>query len=98
MKTTFPKDNPFRTPEGYFDTLTDRVMAGLPRQQQPQRRLWPYAAAACLAAALCIGGYIYTARTAEAPATALESSYIDEALDYALVDNNEIATYLTSNE
>lgn len=103
MKTTLPKDNPFRVPDGYFDSLTDRIMASLPREEKkPARRLWRWAAAACLAGAIAIGGYYSLRQTTDAPQTAsveqTESDYMDEALDYALVDNQEIAAYLTSNE
>jgi hypothetical protein len=65
MQERFGKGNPFRVPEGYFDQLTDRVMAQLPEREQqaeqislsdrhPKSRLvalrpWFYAAACTIA-------------------------------------------------
>lgn len=31
-----PKDNPFRTPEGYFDSLEDRIMGNIKTQERKQ--------------------------------------------------------------
>ncbi|MBR5084860.1 MAG: hypothetical protein IKX33_09695 [Prevotella sp.] len=61
-----PHSQPFSVPEGYFDKLTERVMAQIPEDEQIQtrktrniRRLFPYAAAASvLAAAIGIGIYL----------------------------------------
>ena len=61
-----PHSMPFSVPEGYFDKLTERVMAQLPEDEQEQtkkankiRRLFPYAAAASvIAAAIGIGIYL----------------------------------------
>ena len=65
MQVRFGKENPFRVPEGYFDQLTERVMAQLPEREQqaeqislsdrhPKSRLvalrpWFYAAACTIA-------------------------------------------------
>ena len=65
LQARFGKENPFRVPEGYFDQLTDRVMAQLPEREQqaeqislsdrhPKSRLvalrpWFYAAACTIA-------------------------------------------------
>ena len=65
IQERFGKENPFRVPEGYFDQLTDRVMAQLPEREQqaeqtslsdrhPKSRLvalrpWLYAAACTIA-------------------------------------------------
>lgn len=70
MQERFGKENPFRVPEGYFDQLTERVMAQLPERDQqteviplsarrPKSRLvalrpWLYAAA-CTVAVVVMG-------------------------------------------
>ncbi|MBQ4386507.1 MAG: hypothetical protein II822_02720 [Prevotella sp.] len=90
-------DNPFRVPEGYFDQLTARVMAQLPEQPRQQSRTvplrrWLYAAA-CVAFAAVMGLTYHFHQTGsdEQPlATNTESSYIEEAADYAMLDNAEI--------
>lgn len=48
----------FRVPEGYFDTLCDRVMSQLPESQVKTRRVsmlhvWRYAAVALVGALVC---------------------------------------------
>ncbi|MBP3227845.1 MAG: hypothetical protein J6M53_03555 [Bacteroidaceae bacterium] len=55
--------SPFRIPDGYFDTLTERVMAHVPEQapavQLPRRSLWqvvrPYLSAAAVVAVVALG-------------------------------------------
>lgn len=104
--------NPFRTPDGYFDHFTERLMRQLPPLEEVSaakpvrislvRRIRRYAAAAVVAG-LCIGVGAYLLRqpsSANDPLLASESElysndYIDEALDYEMVDNNQIAYYLT---
>ena len=80
MQERFGKGNPFRVPEGYFDQLTDRVMAQLPEREQqaeqislsdrhPKSRLvalrpWLYAAA-CTVAVVVMGLTFYLHDVAE---------------------------------
>ena len=80
MQERFGKGNPFRVPEGYFDQLTDRVMAQLPEREQqaeqislsdrhPKSRLvalrpWLYAAA-CTVAVVVMGLTFYSHDVAE---------------------------------
>ena len=80
MQERFGKENPFRVPEGYFDQLTDRVMAQLPEREQqaeqislsdrhPKSRLvalrpWLYAAA-CTVAVVVMGLTFYSHDVAE---------------------------------
>lgn len=73
--TTRP-DNPFKVPEGYFDSLTQRVMDAIPqneirmvpqKQAKPLQRWRHYAAAAAVVAALFgVGAYLYQAETPQA--------------------------------
>jgi hypothetical protein len=80
IKERFGQVNPFRVPDGYFDQLTERVMAQLPEREQtaehvslsssrPKSRLvalrpWMYAAA-CTVAAVFMGVALYFHQTKE---------------------------------
>ena len=113
----FGRQNPFRVPEGYFDSLTERVMTQLPErvvkqqtERKPKSRLvalrpWLYAAA-CFAA-VAVLGLTYHFRQAETTqqvaateitAPAPDNSYVDDAADYAMLDNVEIYAYLADAE
>lgn len=95
--------NPFRTPEGYFDQFTANVMAQLPERtlkvepQQPVAkkvampiRHWFYAAA-CVAALLVTAFSFHFHEVDKGqPQVAVSESYIDEAADYAMLDNMDI--------
>ena len=113
----FGRQNPFRVPEGYFDSLTERVMTQLPERdmtQQPARkpksrivalRHWFYAAA-CIDVMAVMGITYYFHQTEpiqqvatnEISAPAPDNSYVDEAADYAMLDNVEIYAYLADAE
>ena len=76
---------PFTTPEGYFESFTERLMSRLPEKDaaqpatplrakhvglSPMRRLMRYAAAVIIAAG-CIGGGMYILdRNSQAPTVA----------------------------
>lgn len=107
--------NPFRTPDGYFDSFNERLMQRIAQQAiaEPQPNVVPlrrrrlkhisYAAAAVLAG-VCItaGTYLWTRETAT-PEQMLSAQntemitddYIDAALDYEMINNRQIAYYLT---
>ena len=86
--------NPFTVPEGYFDQLTSQVMSQLPERRQKSRvvqlRKWFYAAA-CVAA-LVVTAVTFHFHEVDAPQQqmAVSESYIDEAADYAMLDNMDI--------
>ena len=95
--------NPFRTPEGYFDQFTANIMAQLP-ERTPQTaeskpvakkvvmplRRWFYAAA-CVAALVVTAVSFHFHETADRQqSVAVTESYIDEAADYAMLDNTDI--------
>ena len=95
--------NPFRTPEGYFDQFTANIMAQLPEKpltavpQQPVAkkvampiRHWFYAAA-CVAA-LLVTAFSFHFHGADnvQQHVAVSETYIDEAADYAMLDNSDI--------
>jgi hypothetical protein len=105
----FGRQNPFRVPEGYFDSLTERVMTQLP-ERKPKSRLvalrpWFYAAA-CFAVVAVVGLTYHfhqadvTKQVAatEVVAPVVDNSYVDEAADYAMLDNVEIYAYLAEAE
>ena len=94
------KSMPYRTPEGYFEGLTDSIMASLPKTTKRRRSLWPYTIVAAVTGIVAMTSLIITLSHNDTPnSTAqLSTEYIDEALDYALIDNQEIAQYLTENE
>ena len=105
LKERVGQENPFRTPEGYFDQFTANIMAQLPdkaprvdaESQQPVAkkvampfRHWFYAAA-CVAA-LVVTAVTFHFHEVDAPQQqmAVSESYIDEAADYAMLDNMDI--------
>ena len=93
---------PFRVPEGYFETFNERLAEQLPQMQKPKTvrlipRLWRYAAAAIVL--IGIGVALFTNKydignIAQNDEMAQEE-YYNDALDYIMVDNMEIAEYLT---
>ena len=108
--------DPFKVPEGYFDTLCDRVMSQLPEQQQTIRRTlipraWRYAAAAIVVGAVACAGVLVPQFKRGQDTTQLASNneildieslmqdedYFNDVLDYSMLDNNDIAYYLTEN-
>lgn len=106
-KLTAGKENPFRVPDGYFDTFTERLMKQLPAQEQPKKvrrlmpTLWRYAAAVLLVAVVGTGLYVGLNDRQNNLALTEEVSqeeYYNEALDYIMVNNMEIAEYLTEAE
>ena len=87
--------NHFRTPDGYFDQFATRMMAQLPEQAPVARRIsisarrWLYAAA-CVAALVVLGVSFLFHQEDQQQQVAVSESYIDEAVDYAMLDNADI--------
>lgn len=106
MKNDIPKiQEPFRVPEGYFDTLTARIMERVgsetPRVPAPRRRVLPLwrraAAAAAVIAVLSTGAYLLggsiatgTADGGQATADATASYTVDDVADYAMLDHQDV--------
>ena len=101
LKERVGQENPFRTPEGYFDQFTANIMAQLPDRQPVESkpvakkvsmpiRHWFYAAA-CVAA-LVVTAFSFPFHTVDdsQQQVAGTESYIDEAADYAMLDNMDI--------
>ncbi len=102
------KENHFRVPEGYFDSLTSRVMSQLPEQKVKtayvQLRRWYYAAA-CVAVIGILGitYHLQQDDTAQQPVAGTietntdNNTYMDEVADYAMIDNADIYACLADN-
>ena len=107
---THKRQNPFTVPEGYFDNLTDRIMAQIPEaapvKKKHTSRLYLFAS---LAAAACLAAVVYiTAISTDKGLTEQEQlpmasitsedydsyEYDEDALNYTMVDNAEIYCYL----
>ena len=96
------RENPFRVPEGYFDTLPEKVMNRLPRRRRRSTLWLNWSVAAVLIG--CVGLATFKIYDSPASQSALVSQdaddeeYIEEALNYSMINNLEIATYLTEAE
>lgn len=103
LKETIGTRNPFQVPEGYFEQLTQQVMQQLP-ERKPQSRLvalrpWLYAAA-CVVVLVVMSLSLYLKPDAgeqQVAVASVESTYMDDAADYAMIDNSEIYACLTSD-
>ena len=101
LKERVGQKNPFRTPEGYFDQFTANIMAQLPERRPMESksvakkvampiRHWFYAAA-CVAALLVTAfSFHFHNTTDNQQQVAFSETYIDEAADYAMLDNTDI--------
>ena len=102
--------NPFKVPNGYFDTLPNRVMQRInaegahTAQKSNTRLFFRLAAAAMLAGAFFMAGLTISERSTPLTSNAddiifaQELEYTDELLDYAMLDNSDIEYYLTAAE
>lgn len=113
LERTFGRENHFKVPDGYFDTLTDRLMSKLPEHEVKVVRLQPsfrqrkrtaiLAAASLLAAMFSLGVYLHTEDSephTQAVAATLQSaddSNLDVIADYAMMDNVAIYAYVSDN-
>lgn len=112
-RTSSNGKNPFKVPEGYFDTLPHRVMQRIQAEKHPalqsasKRKNLLFirlAVAAILAGVFFMAGVaIYDRSTPFSPNAediifAHEIEYNDELLDYAMLDNSDIELYLTVAE
>ena len=94
----FGTEQHFTVPEGYFDSLPDRVMSRIAQRRQRRQMVWRWAAAAVLAACVAGGGLLFENRYKAQVAEAEDIQYIEDALDYSMIDNMSIASYLTEAE
>lgn len=94
---------PFMVPDGYFDTLTDRIMQNVPEAESSRRFIlhpmrWA-AVAACVA--VMWSAYVYvdgmSAVEADTVLIADTESDVEEDYSYAIIGNGDILTYLDEN-
>ncbi len=100
LLSRFGTERHFTVPDGYFESLTDRVMSRV-AQRKRRRLLWRWAAAAVLVGCMATGGMFYENRqqtTTNGQLAAENIQYIEDALDYSMIDNMSIASYLTEAE
>lgn len=90
------KENPFRVPQGYFDALPLQVMGRIRKQRQRLIALWHTGIAASLVLGLTVSGLYYYQQTSLENQT--EYAYSIEELEYDVINNTEIAMYLTDAE
>lgn len=89
----FGGETHFTVPEGYFEGLTGRVMNRVAERKR-RRKVWRWAAAAVLAGCVAAGGLLFENRYKAQMAEAENIQYIEDALDYSMIDNMSIASYL----
>ena len=101
IKERVGQKNPFRTPEGYFDQFTANIMAQLPERQPMESkpvakkvampiRHWFYAAACVAALVVTAFSFHFHEVSNVQQHVAVSETYIDEAADYAMLDNMDI--------
>lgn len=89
----FGTETHFTVPEGYFNTLPGKVMSRVARRKQ-RRMVWRWAAAAVLVGCVAAGGMLFESRYKAQLAEAEDIQYIEDALDYTMIDNMSIESYL----
>lgn len=97
LLSRFGTERPFSVPEGYFEGLTGRVMSRI-EQRKRRRLVWRWAAAAVLVGCVVTGGMLFEYKQQAELQTAENIQYIEDALDYSMIDNMSIASYLTEAE
>lgn len=113
IRSKMGNKNPFTVPEGYFEQLTGDIMSKIPAQKEIEqkpamiKRLRPLLyAAACVCIAV-FGVVIYQNLDRQTNETLqgnfsqntgeYNDTFIDDATDYAMFDNNEIYASLLAD-
>lgn len=90
----FGAEKPFTVPEGYFDNLPGRVKSRI-AQRKRRHLIWRWTAAAILVGCVAAGGILFENQYKKQQlAEAEDIQYIEDALDYSMIDNMSIASYL----
>lgn len=101
LKERTGTDNPFRVPEGYFDTLPEKMRLRIARKKR-ERNIWRWAVAAVMAGCVATTGLILVQQADTASLASETSVYSTEdmemLLDCNIVSNLEIANYITEAE
>ncbi|MCH5168975.1 MAG: hypothetical protein J1F27_04980 [Prevotellaceae bacterium] len=93
----FGTETPFTTPDGYFKELPSRVMNRI-AQRRRRRMIWRWAVAAMFVGCMWTGGMFLGHTENDTIAESVDIQYIEEALNYSMIDNMSIASYLTEVE
>lgn len=98
----------YKVPDGYFDTLTGRIMERIPKQETRGlilgyyvRDAFKYWIGAGVAASLLLGfiGVRHFTHHGNDPFMfASEEQYAYDFMDYGMVDTNDIYTYLNGDD
>lgn len=115
LKQKFGSHQPFKVPEGFFESFEENFMHNIPEAEIPKKRsarnVWlrPMKWAACIAAVILVSGTIYfnisdresdliqTDKISDNMSSSVYSDYIlDEISDYAMLDNDDIYSYVTN--
>ena len=98
IEERFGNENPFRVPERYFDEFPQRIMKRI-AQQKRRRKMIRWGIAAMMTGIVFSSAFVLNNfRQQNVPLEAENSQYIEDALDYSMINNMEIATYLTEAE
>lgn len=98
LRKLAPAGNPFRVPDGYFETLTRRTMDNIRKQESHRRHIswFRWSAAAAIAGIIVTAGFFALDNdTHEVSFAENENSITSEELEYAMIDNQDIEYYLT---
>ena len=98
LLSRFGAETPFAVPEGYFEGLPERVMSRIAERKRRRSIVWRWAAAAALVGCVAAGGMLFENRYNKHVAEAEDIQYIEDALEYSMIDNMSIASYLTEAE
>ncbi len=94
----YGKENPFRVPEGYFDTLPQQVMTRIScRKKRRSTWKWMEVAAALVGLVFVVGVNLYVDEQFHQTAENAEV-YTEDELDYLLISNQDIKVYLSEAE
>lgn len=114
LMTRCGKENPFRTPEGYFEHFNERLMTSLPEMESPaigpvhislftRIKPWFYMAAMFVSTIFIVQGLMYVQKRhlPDNTSTLAEEIYTEEAdhfMSTSLYNEYALYSYLTSNE
>lgn len=104
LERTSSRENPFRVPQDYFESLPERVMERIRQEEELKRQAamarrssMRWIAAAVVTAVVWAASFaLYESYVSSEPlAQDADSEYLEEALDFAMVNNHDIENYLT---
>lgn len=107
-----PKENPFKVPERYFESLPKLVMDRVHESDACNQRdvqtavplttvpLWKFVATAAAVVAFVgtAGLFLYQTNNRTEVAEAVVAEFNESELDYAMINNSEIELYLAEAE